>query len=318
VTHRAVFGRGASISPELSPLPLSRANRRGVVAIVGATATFSANDSIVKLVARELPLGEVLFVRGVLTCLLVGGILIANGHFRAIRVGFDRIVLLRSGLEALAALLFTSALLHMPLAELSTVILVSPLIITALSVVFYRETVGWRRWTAITVGFFGTLFVVKPTPSAFDAWALLGILCAFASASRDLLTRRLHPATPSIVVSFMAAASVTAAGLLLGAWEAWQPPRGGALALLAVAAAFLAAGNFLVVLAFRGVDVSAVAPFRYSILIWAGIAGFAVFGEVPDRWSLAGAALIVGSGIYALHRERVRGREVASRATPGA
>jgi drug/metabolite transporter (DMT)-like permease len=298
-------------------LSFSRANRRGILAIVAATATFTTNDTIVKIVARTCPLGEVLFVRGLMTCLLVGSVLASFGHFSAVGAGLNRVVVIRSALEALAAILFTSALIHMPLAQLSTIILISPLIITALSVLLFGEIVYWRRWTAIAVGFVGALFVVKPTPSAFDAWALLGVLCAFASASRDLLTRRLDPGIPTIVVSFMAAVAVTIAGLLLGLWEQWRVLQPGELGLLAVAAVFLATGNFLVVVAFRGPEISAVAPFRYSILPWAGIAGFTVFGEIPDRWSLIGAALIVGSGVYALHREAVRGREVASRATPG-
>ncbi len=294
------------------------ANRRGILAIVAATATFCANDTIVKVVARTVPLGEVLFIRGLMTCLLVGGILTALGHFTALRMAAQPVVLVRSGFEALAALLFTSALLHMPLAELSTIILISPLIITVLSVFLFGEVVYWRRWTAIGVGFVGALIVVKPTPAAFDAWALLGILCAFASASRDLLTRRLSPGIPTIVVSFMAAVAVTLAGFVMGFWEDWRPLQAREVGLLAIAAAFLAAGNFLVVVAFRGAEVSAIAPFRYSILLWAGFAGYFVFGDVPDRWSLVGATLIVGSGIYALHREAVRGREIASRAKPAA
>lgn len=277
-----------------------------------ATATFSANDSIVKLVAQTYPLGEVLFVRGLMTTLLVGTVLVSLGHFSALRLAANKIVLARSGLEAVAALLFTTALVRMPLAELSTVLLISPLIITVMSVLLYGEVVRWRRWSAIAVGFAGALFVVKPTPSAFDAWALLGVLCAFVSASRDLLTRQLDPRIPTIVVSFVAAVSVTLAGLMLGIGETWRVMALGELGLLTAAAVLLAAGNFLIVLAFRGVEISVVAPFRYSLLLWAGLAGYIVFGELPDMWSLVGATLIVGSGLYALHREVVRGREVAA------
>lgn len=290
------------------------ANRRGIIAIVAATATFSANDSIVKLIARTYPLGEVLFVRGLMTSILVAGILIALGHWRAFPLANNRIVYARSGLEALAALLFTSALVHMPLAALSTILLIAPLIITAMSVLFYGEVVRWRRWTAITVGFAGTLFVVKPTPAAFEAWALLGIICAFASASRDLLTRQLDPRIPSIVVSFLAAVAVTIAGLLLGLGEQWSALGLEETGLLAIAAVLLASGNFLIVLAFRDVEISVVSPFRYVIIIWSGLAGYIVFGELPDRWALIGALLIVGSGLYALHREAVRGRTAAAEA----
>lgn len=291
-------------------------NRRGILAIVSGTAAFSANDTIVKIVAREYPLGEVLAVRGIMTTALVGTILLSLGHFTHLPLAVNRLVLMRSVLEALAALTFTSALLHMRLADLSTIIMISPLVITAFAVLFLRETVGWRRWTAISVGFVGALFIIKPTPAAFDAWALLGVLCACISATRDLLTRRLPHGIPSIIVSFMSALAVTIAGFLLGFWEEWRPLGSREIGLLAIGAGFLAAGNFLVVLAFRGVDMAAVAPFRYAILLWASILGFTVFGEIPDRWSAVGALFIVGSGVYAIHRERVRGREIASGASP--
>ena len=187
----------------------SRANRRGIIAILVGTAAFVANDAIVKVVATAYPLGEVLFLRGLMTCTMVGIVLVALGHLSELRLAFTPLMLARSAFEALATLFFTSALIHMPLAELSSITLISPLIITALSIYFYKESVGWRRWTAIAVGFIGTLFVVKPTPSAFDAWALLGLMCAFSTAGRDLITRRLPAGTPSIVVSFMSAVTVT-------------------------------------------------------------------------------------------------------------
>ena len=297
-------------------MSFSGANRRGIFAIVVATGVFTTNDSIVKLVAQNAPLGEVLFVRGIMATLLVGSILIGLGHLRTLPLIIKPLVLVRSGLEALATVLFTTAVLHMPLAALSTVTSVSPLIITALAVLIFGEVVGWRRWTAIGIGMLGTLFLVKPTPSSFDVWALLGLLCALCSATRDLLTRRLDPRIPTIAVSLMAAIAVMIAGALLGLGESWRPMQASEIGLLAVAAIFLAAGNFLSVLAFRGVDVSVIAPFRYSHLVWAGLAGFLVFGEIPDAGSVAGAALIVGSGIYAFHREAVRGRAVASPIPP--
>jgi drug/metabolite transporter (DMT)-like permease len=295
-------------------LSSTAANRRGILAVVTATAGFSCNDAIVKIVARDLPLGEVLFVRGVMTSMLAFMVVIALGHVTHLRYGLNRLVILRSLFEAASAVLFTTALMRMRIAELSTIVLVSPLIITALSVIFFGEVVGWRRWTAIAVGFAGTLFVVKPTPASFDGWAALGILVALSSASRDLLTRQLHGAIPSIVVSFTTAVTVMLAGALLGFWELWRSPTYRELGLLALASVLLGGANYLIVIAFRGADISVVAPFRYSILIWAGIVGFLVFSEIPDRWSFVGAALIAGSGIYAFHREQVRARQAALRA----
>ena len=288
------------------------------MAIVGGMACFAGNDAVVKLIARTAPLGEVLFVRGVMTCVLVGALMFILGHASQLRSAVHPRVLGRSGLEALAALLFTSALVRMPIAELSTIVLASPLIITALAVILYREEVGWRRWTAIIVGFAGALCVVKPTPDAFNAWALVGLGCAFASAARDLMTRRLPEGVPFTVVSLAAAVAVTLVGLLLAPWETWRPFTVTELAILALGAAFLSGGTMLIVLAFRDVDVSAVSPFRYTLLIWAGLAGYFLFGEVPDTWAAIGAALIVGSGVYALHREAARARAARRNAAANA
>jgi drug/metabolite transporter (DMT)-like permease len=298
-------------------VPLARANRRGIIAVLAATATFSLSDSIIKAVALKYPVGEALFARGIMTTVMVGTVLLTWGHGPALRHGLRGLVCARATLEAFAAILFTSAVIHMPLASLSTILMASPLILTVLSVIFFKEMVGWRRWSAVAVGFAGTLFVVKPTPESFNIWAFLGLICACTSASRDIITRKLDAGIPAIVISFMSAVSVTIAGWLLGFSETWSHLPFDQLALLAISAVFLAAGNFFIVLAFRGVDVSLVAPFRYSTLLWTGLAGYVAFGEIPDRWAFLGAALIVGSGVYALHREAVRGRELTGRATPG-
>lgn len=289
----------------------SAANRRGILALVASMAAFSTNDTLVKLVAKSYPLGEVLFVRGVMASALIAAFIVWSGHLAVLRMRPGRIVTLRSVLEGVSTFLFTSALVHMPVAELSAVLLVAPLILTALAIVFLKETVGWRRWAAIAVGFVGTLFVVKPTPGAFDVWAMVGLGCACVAAVRDFVTRRIAPTTPTVLVSFLASVAAAVVGALMGPFEHWQPIAPGTLALLAVIAALLAVGHSLLVVAFRGADVSVVSPFRYTILIWAAIGGYLAFGEVPDRWAMVGAGLIVASGLYALHRETVRRRAAA-------
>ena len=142
----------------------SRANRRGIFALMGAMAAFAVNDMILKLTAQRYPLGEVITVRGLIATVLVGSLLISFGHVHALRATFNPLVLSRTALDGAAMVLFTTALVHMPLAELSAINLVSPLLITALAVILFAEEVGWRRWTAIIIGFIGTLFIVKPTP----------------------------------------------------------------------------------------------------------------------------------------------------------
>lgn len=295
----------------------ARANRRGMLALMGAMAAFAINDMVMKLTAQRYPLGEVITVRGTLATLLVGSIMLAMGQILGLRY-VNRLVLTRTMFDGLAMVLFTSALIHMPLAELSAINLVSPLIITAAAVIFFREEVGWRRWTAIAVGFLGTLLVIKPTPAAFNAWALLGVATAFMGVARDLITRFLDPRVPTLMISFMAALGSMLIGPIMGLFEEWRPMAWTDVGLLAISATFVASGHFMVVVAFRGtVDVAAIAPFRYTLLIWAGVCGYLAFGEVPDRYAIMGSLLIVGSGLYALHREVVRRRTVAASVPPG-
>jgi len=290
-------------------LPSSRANRRGVIALVIGMAGYTVNDAFVKLVAQSYPVGEVIFIRGVLTTLVLGAIIAGAGLLPDMRRTTDRHVVWRAVADGVASVLYVVALAHMQMADLAAVLLLAPLLLTAMAVLFYGEIVGWRRWTAIAVGFGGTLFVVKPTPAMFDAWALIALAASFASASRDLLTRQADQTIPTLILTLAGSIAVAIGGLALVATEEWRmlPPRD--LALLALAAAFLAFGSYLVALAYRGVDISVVAPFRYTLLLWAAIAGFLVFGELPDRWAAFGAMLIVGSGLYALHRDAVRRRQ---------
>src|SRR5262245_56603363 len=286
-------------------------------ALAGGMAVFAVNDMILKLTAQHYPLGEVITVGGLIATTFVGAGLIGLGHLFALRSAFTPVVFGRTALDGLAMVLFTTALIHMPLAELSAINLVSPLIITAMAVIFFNEEVGWRRWTAISIGFVGTLFIIKPTPSAFNAWALLGVACAVAGASRDMITRKVDPRVPTLASSFMAASGSAVVGACMGLFEEWRPMALYDVGMLAISAAFVATGHFLIVIAFRGgVDVSAIAPFRYTLLIWAGVCGYFAFGEVPDRAAIFGSALIVGSGLYALHREVVRRRTVAAAVPP--
>jgi drug/metabolite transporter (DMT)-like permease len=285
-------------------------------ALAGAMATFSINDMLLKLTAQRYPLGEVITVRGLIAMTLVGVALIAFGHVSALRAAAKPLVLGRTALDGAAMIMFTSALVHMPLAELSAINLLSPLIITALAVIFFAEEVGWRRWSAIIVGFIGTLFIVKPAAANFNAWALLGIATAFAGASRDVVTRRLDPRIPSLVISFMAAVGSAVIGLALWLVEDWRAMALVDVGMLAISAAFVSIGHLLIVIAFRGVDVAAIAPFRYTLLLWAGICGYVAFGEVPDGFAIFGSALIVGSGLYALHREVVRRHTLAAAVPP--
>jgi drug/metabolite transporter (DMT)-like permease len=269
-------------------------------------AAFTINDSMVKLVGGRHPPVEVVFARSVLTLICLGIALLFLRQLNGIRAAFKGPVILRGVLDSLSSLLFVAALVHMPIAELSAIILATPLIITMLAVLIDKEEVGWRRWTAISVGLLGAIVIVHPDPWALDPWALLGLAAAFAAALRDLFTRRIDPSVSTLTVTFVSALVVMLVALPFGLIEAWQPLATQDFGLLLIAAVALSAGTFLLVIAYREAEISVVAPFRYMLLLWAGIAGYLIFGDLPDRWTLVGAGLIVGSGLYALHREARR------------
>jgi drug/metabolite transporter (DMT)-like permease len=180
--------------------------------------------------------------------------------------------------------------------------------------VLYREQVGWRRWAAIGVGFFGALLVIKPIPSEFNIWALVGAASALAAAVREIQTRQIGSGIPVLVVAFWGTVAITLCGAVFAFAETWRMFNAGDLFKLSIAAVFVGIAIYLLALAFREVDLSVVSPFRYSYLLTSALGGFLVFREIPDSWTVAGAFLIVGSGVYMLHREAVRRRALTAKA----
>jgi drug/metabolite transporter (DMT)-like permease len=290
------------------------ANRRGILAVVFGMGSFSLSDALTKLAATKLPTGEVIFTRGLASAIFFAVAVMAAGQLRHLPHALSPATLLRGLFDALAVVLFITALIHMNLADLSAVVLVQPLLMTALAVILFREDVGWRRWAAIAVGLVGTLFIVRPTPAAFDAWALLGLGAALGGAARDLATRRVDPSIPSLCICLVSSIAVTLSATFVSYGETWIVPSAMALFLCSSAGLFFGIGTFLIVLAFRGTDLGAVVPFRYALLVWAGLWGYLFFAELPDRWTMVGAALIVASGLYTLHREAVRRRYISAKA----
>ena len=145
----------------------------------------------------------------------------------------------------------------------------------------------------------------------------MALLAATSSALRETQTRQIDHSIPTIVIAFMGSIAIIVVGLLFAPAEQWHAVPTGDVAQLAVAAVFVGIATYLMAIAFRGVDLSVVAPFRYSYLLTSALAGYLVFSEVPDAWSVAGAVLIVGSGLYALHREAVRRRELHQQGDSG-
>lgn len=285
------------------------ANLRGAGFMVIAMGAFVINDALMKSLAGEVPIFQAIFVRGLFATALIGAFAAARGVARVSALApADRgVAALRVAAEIGTTTCFLKALFAMPLANATAIMQSTPLALTLLAALLLGERVGWRRWTAVVVGFAGVLMIVKPGASAFDAaslWALaaVGFVCL-----RDLATKRLSPATPSLFITLMTAVSITLLGGVVTAAGDWAPMRAGGVAVLALSAGFLFVGYLCSVMTIRVGEMAFISPFRYTILIWALILGAVAFGETPGPLSLFGATVVIGAGLYTFHRERRAG-----------
>ncbi len=203
-----------------------------------------------------------------------------------------------------AAYFFVSALLNMPLANITAILQVLPLTVTLGSALLFREAVGWRRMLAILVGFCGMLLIVRPGPEGFTLWSVYALISVACVTCRDLSTRRLSPAVPSLLVTFSASLSVLVFSGIASLWTPWAPVSGGQLGALMIAALCIVGGYFLSVQVMRSGDLSFIAPFRSTGLVWALLLGWFVFGDWPTPLTLLGALVVVGMGLFTLYRER--------------
>lgn len=280
-------------------------NTRGALLMTGSMAAFTINDAIVKLVGGTMPLFQLITVRGVFSCIMI--------YFLAQRLGTMRfrfprqdwiIVLLRCVMEISTTFFFLTALIHLPLANVTAVLQVLPLTVTLGAALFFREKVGWRRMTAIALGFLGMLLIVRPGPDGFNLYSGYALAAVLSITARDLLTRRISADVPSMTVTFTTAVSVTVVAAMASTSTTWVPMTATLLLQLLAASAFIFLGYLFSVMVMRVGDVSFVSPFRYSGLIWALVLGWILFGDWPDRLTLIGAAIVVATGLFTLLRER--------------
>ncbi|WP_056661654.1 DMT family transporter [Pseudorhodoferax sp. Leaf265] len=289
-----------------SPPTNAAANRRGIWMMVGAMAGFVVNDAIVKHVGEAMPSAQLIFLRGVLASLLVLGMALALGARRQLQHALHPRVAARAAVDACATVMYLLSLFHLPLGNATAINLAAPLFLVVFAVWFLKERPGAARWLAVAVGFAGVLCVVQPSSDGFNAWTLLCLAGTLFHATRDLLTRRIDPAIPSIVVTLSTAVAVTLLSGAMSLAQGWQPFTPVQLAWLAAASLFLVAGYFLIIQCMRQGEVSLTAPFRYAALLFAVVLGYLVWGDVPNAWAWCGIALLVGSGLYVVHDQRGR------------
>jgi len=272
--------------------------------MIGAMGCFVVNDALVKYASQTMPPAQLIFVRGVMASVLVLCVAQATGATRRIKEIARGWVAVRAVVDAIATVLFLVSLFHLPLANATAINMASPLIITVLAAAFLGERLGRSRWVAVGVGFLGVLLIIQPEGKAFNTYALVCLLSTVLLSVRDLVTRRVHAAVPSILVTLSNTLAVTllAGGLTL--FEGWRPFTGFELLLLAVVAVFLSSAYYLIVISTRRGDLSLIAPFRYTAILFATVAGFVVWGDTPNALAWCGIALVIASGIYVLRVSR--------------
>jgi drug/metabolite transporter (DMT)-like permease len=268
-------------------------------------AAFTINDAFMKSVTTTLPLYQTIGMRGLIAALGLGLLVLVT---RAYRFRLNRrdgkLILLRSLADVAATIFFLEALLRMPLANLSAILQALPLLITLAAALVYGDRIGWRRMTAILVGLVGVLIIIRPGTDGFDRWALLGVASVLCVVVRDLAVRPIQGQLPSALVALGAAVAVTLMGWTGAAFQGVQAVTGWEAAKVLGAGLFLIVGYLTSVMAMRQGDIGMVAPFRYTSLIWAIVLGLLVFGDLPDVWTLIGATIVVGAGLFTLWRER--------------
>ncbi len=286
-------------------------NLTGAILMMASMAAFTLNDTMMKSLAGEVPLFQLLFLRGVLTTIAVGGMAWWMGVlWPKISRRDAGVIMLRMGAESLAAYCFLTALFNMPIANVTAILQALPLTITLMAALIFREPIGWRRLLAIVVGFVGVLLIVRPGPEGFDANVIYALAAVGFVTLRDLATRRLSREVPSLFVTLVTSASIMAIFGLASLTGGWAEMDMRAGALTAGAAVMIIGGYLFSIMVMRVGEISYVAPFRYTGLIWALGLGWLVFGEWPDDITLLGAAIVVSSGIFMLYREARLARKV--------
>jgi drug/metabolite transporter (DMT)-like permease len=291
----------------------ARADRpfKGIALVLASTVFLGTSDVTAKYLSATLPSIEITWIRFLVFALIMTPAMIPGSPLFAMQTGRLGLHLLRGMTILGSSLFFISGLRFLPIAEASATGFVAPLFVTALSIIFLSEKVGMRRWIATAVGLIGVLIILRPGTGAFHPAAFFPLVSALAWACTLIITRMMSGTERAVTV--MAYSSIVGLCILSALVPfVWVTPTWHDIAFGILIGVASTAGQWIVVLAFRYADASVLAPFSYTQLLWVSVLGYFIFGEVPDAYTITGAAFIVASGLYTAHRERVRQSQLLS------
>lgn len=289
----------ASSSPLATAPPPRTHALRAVLMMIGASGCFVVNDALAKYVSQTLPSAQLIVLRSAIVVLLMLLLAWRQGVLRQVPQAAHPRVLVRSVADAFGTAMYLFSLFQLPLANATAINQGAPLFMTLFAVLFLHEKASALRWAAVAIGFAGVLLVVRPTGDGFNAWALLCLAGTLLHALRDLLTRRLDPRLPSLVVTLSSAVALGLLAALLLPFQGWAPVDLPTLGLMALGAVFLCSAFLLLIGGLRLGEISLLAPFRYSGLLFAVLLGYAVWGHLPDAWGALGLGLLLAAGLMA-------------------
>lgn len=279
-------------------------NIRGALLMMGAMCAYTVNDAFMKLVLADIPLFQAILFRGIgaVICLAIMCKILGQLRFDLSRSDWVLLVVRTVG-EVGGTFFFLTALFHMPIANVSAILQALPLAVSLAAAVFLGEALGWKRLTAICVGFAGVLLIIQPGGADFSLYSFYALAAVACVTLRDVVVRRMSTSVPSVFVALVAAVGVTAMGGVGTAFVEIAPFTLRSALLLSGATGFLIFGYIFSVTAMRVGEIAFVAPFRYASLLVALILGILVFDEWPNLLTLTGAFIVVATGLFTLYRE---------------
>ena len=281
-------------------------NFLGAVLMTCCVLAYVLNDALMKLLFLDIDFFQAIFLRSLVSLppLLIL-VLRAKSLLQKYSKKNKRLIFIRILAEIGTTVTFLTALKYMPLANVTAIAQSLPLAITMAAALFLGERVGWRRWSAILIGFIGVLIIIRPGLAGFNSYSLVALASVILLTIREISTRKLDSEIPTITVAFSTTLGITVFAALMLVGTEWADVNSISWFLIIAAAAAVTIATLLSIVAMRTGDISFVSPFRYTSLIGALGLGVLFFGEWPDGVTLLGAFIIVFSGFYSLHREHV-------------
>lgn len=293
------------------------ANIRGALLMMGAMCAYTVNDAFMKALSDDVPLFQAILIRGCGAVICLTIMCRVMGQLRFDLGARDWwLVILRTAGEVGGTFFFLTALFHMPIANVSAILQVLPLSVGLAAAVFLREPLGWRRLTAISIGFVGVLLIIQPGGADFSIFSFYALGAVACVTLRDVVVRRMSQEVPAVLVALVAAIGVMGLGAVGSLFIVWQPLTAQSGLQLVGATGFLIFGYVFSVTAMRSGEIGFVAPFRYTSLLVALALGVVIFDEWPNALTMLGAGIVVATGLFTLYREaqlRVRQRMVPDR-----